>query len=333
MVFIAAFVCLLPAVVMADQLKKYVSEKARYSLAYPAEWYMDDKSDELELASQEGAFESDGPGAGVSVMVKEADADDEGKPEKALKRIMGDIDSEFQFGHVSTRMISGREWHDAAFSSEKNQVDGHIYVLLRGVRVYVIGLYNKRSNSPHNLLEQAEAIIDSFQFAKRKLKEFHSKGKGLSFRYPDIGEIKEEREAVTVLVEGDEPDSDDAGVMFTVGIIGDMAEEMKGLDEQALMDMLMAKAKDDDKFSVIEKNKPIKVMGDTWYQTVIAAEEGRMTIALRRYGDYFFAVAYLVSPAHAHTEYAKAYEVFLSSLKIDTDTWAAHQAERMKRRK
>jgi hypothetical protein len=314
---------LLPAAAVAQQVKKHSSEDNGYSIAYPAEWYFRDGSDELEIATSKSAFSDDAPGAGLSVMVKETVAADQARPEKALQRILEETDSDFTLGRAGTRRIGGREWYMVNFTSKENGIDGEIFVLLRGVRVFVIGLYYKAPGARDRYQAQVERMVESFRFAERKLKTYSDQARGVSFRYPDIARIVEDTESITIVIEGENPNSDKAGAAMTVGLIDASTAEMKDLDEKAFIEMLKKMAGENDVLAVVSESQPVQVMKTTWYKSVLDVEGKRIVFVLRRYGDHFFAVVSMVNPASAAGEYEKAFEVLLGSLTLDQKKWAA----------
>ena len=314
---------LAPMAAGAQQMKTHSSDKHGYSLEYPAEWYFRDGSGELEISTAKNAYEADRPGAGVSVMVKPVKDKDEGRPEKALRRILGEADTEFNLGRVGTRRIGGKEWYAVAFTSEDNGLEGDIFVLIRGIRVYFFGVFFRQAEARKMFQSQIDRLVDSFRFADRKLTSYASKAKGLSFRHPDIAEIKDERESVTVVIEGDNPAFDDTGAAMTIGLIDASSEEMENLDEKGFIDMLKNMGDETGQLVVVSENEPVTVMKTTWYKSVLQIEGKHVTFVLHRYGGHFFAAALLVSPASAAADYGKAFDVFLSSLSFDPQKWVA----------
>ncbi|HEQ71215.1 MAG TPA: hypothetical protein ENN69_01900 [Spirochaetia bacterium] len=317
----AAFMCVSVGFGWADKTAVYRSEKYNFVIEYPADWYVNEHSDQVDISSEEDAFEATGGAAGVTVLIEEAEPEDKGDPAKAFHRLSSELGDDVEFSYESTRVIGENEWFSVAFSGKDPHIEGTIYVLVRGGAVFLLGSFYTIPDGRSRYQSDVESMVDSFRFPPLEYKEFRDEKKGVSFQYPSNIEPIAQTEVVLLPLSGSNEGFFGSGGNIALGIVEpDEISDKKMTDAEILN--FLAESSD---LTISEKPTKVNVAGLTWLRAGYVHEEdgGRVTAFIHSEQGYTFAIILMAMPGSVYDTYEPIYQMFLDTLSLDPGTWAA----------
>ncbi len=302
----------------AQPVKKYSNARFGYSLQYPAAWHFTEGKRQIDLSYAKGGFSAEADNCGVSLLVDDLAPGDEGKAEKALKRIAGGEDQSLDFGAASTRGIGGRDWLAVPYTDTEHDRTGDIYALVKGTAVYLMGSYYTSAEVRERFQPVVDELLDSFVFTPVVYREYRDKERGVSFLRPEGAEVDDQGEGLRLLLAGEDVEGEGFGAAVSLGTFGSANDEFRNLDEKGVFKHLEKFFPEGSTFGDLTR---VTLAKTDWYRGETAREGGKMTIYLRKADGYFFGVVLIVRPISAESEYQPMFDVFLKSLSIDFKKW------------
>jgi hypothetical protein len=304
----------------AGPFKTFSSGQFGYSLEYPEAWYFKDGGEQVDIFSAAGGYEVEGEAGGMSILVEALSLQDEGRADKALERIIHEKDEGMTLGEFSTRGIGGRDWRMTTYHDEEHGIDGELYALVKGVRVYLIGTFYKPAEARSRFQPVVDGVLSSFKFAPVKYKTYQDANRGISFKYPDSAAVDDRGTELRLIFAGEDIDAAGLGAAVSLGAFAGDEEDIKNLDEKGMFAYLKKMNED---IQILEEPAPATLAKTGWVRGVFSMRDGKVVIYLKKAGVEFFAIVFLVRPPEAERDFEEMIETFQKTLTIDFKKWAA----------
>lgn len=302
-----------------QDMDDYHSDEYGFQVKRPAAWYFFERDEQVDIFTEEGAYEAEKNAAGVTILVRPAEAEDGNDPEKSFRRFADDMGQDFNYSRAYRRKIGGDAWYAVPFTVESDDVSGEICAFVKNGVVYIMGIFYKFEGAKKQFGATVEKIVNSFRILPVAFKEFRDEEIGVSFEYPARSEPTASPGGILIPIVGSANDFSEPGAGIMLGVLPLGLYGEGEFDEKEMLSRLLG---DSDDLEIVLQPTKATIKGKVWFKAEAVQGDAKYRVYLHNEFGFTFMIIFGWNPAEGEAMYDEYFSRFRDSLVIDMEKWA-----------